>query len=141
LIICEKTSHWACALRSALNGREPQVVETRSLTGCEVALGQSPASLVAVETTTSNVEAVLDFVLRATARFPRSSMVALLAPDALAVAPVMQEAGAIAVAGSALEAPRLGRLATRQFTLAPRAELGLREFAVRRMPWAVPATA
>jgi hypothetical protein len=140
LITCEKTSHWAVALRSALDGPEPQLVETRSLAGCEVALGQSPASLVAIETTTSNVEAVVDFVLRATSRFPRCVIVGLLAPDALAAVSPLQEAGAIAVASSVLEAPRLVRLAARQFTHSPQAELGLREFAERRMPWAAHAT-
>jgi hypothetical protein len=140
LIICEKMGRWAAALRLALEGQEPHIVETRSLAGCERALAKSPWSLMAIEATAANLEAVLDFVLRATARFPHLSVVVLLDSDASEAAALFCEAGAIGVVVSLLEAPRLARLARRQFAIAPQHEPGLAEFVASRMPWPAHAT-
>jgi hypothetical protein len=146
LIICEKTSHWATALRLALCeqqslcDQQPRLVETRSLTGCDSALVESPASLVALEVTGDNVEKVLEFVVRSRVRFPEATFAALLAADAVGAAPLVREAGAIDAINSILDSQRLARLALRQFSLAPQPELGLRELITERMPWSAHAT-
>src|SRR5262245_58921854 len=135
VIICEKSSHWAAALRSELAGTAPEVVETRSLTACEGELSQSPASLLVLETTLSNVETILDFIGHARRVFPSCTIAGLLTPETSAIAPLLREAGAIEVISSVLASPRLARLARRQFALAPEPELSLRELAFEHMPW------
>jgi DNA-binding NtrC family response regulator len=140
LIVCEKSSHWASALRSALRYRPPQVVETRSLAGCEAALAESPSSLVAIEATANNLEALLGFITSVKQPFPRASVVVLLAPESLHAAPLLREAGAIDAITSVLQAPRAARLARRQLALAPKQEADVREFITQRMPWPAYAT-
>lgn len=141
LIVCEKTSHWAPALRLALGGRLPQVVETRSLAGCERALAESPASLVAVEASSANLEPVVEFVTRIGRQFPQSALVGLVGAEVLAASALLQDAGVIAVSSSVLEAPRLARLAQRQFARWPHPEIDLRELVRQQMPWPAHATA
>lgn len=141
LIVCEKTSHWAAALRAAMGTKQPQVVETRSVPGCEAALAESPASLVAIETTLANIESVLGLMARIADQFPRASVVVLLTAETHGAAPLMPEAGAIDAIVSVLQAPRVARLACRQFALAPKQEANFQEFVAELMPWAAYATA
>jgi hypothetical protein len=141
LIVCEKTSHWAAALRAESVTQRPRVVETRSLAGCEAALAESMASLVAIEITSSNVEAALVFIVRTLERYPQSSVVVLLAEDAMLVDGLMREAGAIDSVNSVIEAPRVARLARRQFAQAPQEQIDVQEFLAERMPWPAHATA
>jgi hypothetical protein len=141
LIICEKASHWSLALRVALTRSPPAIVETRGLAHAEAALADSPASLIALETTTANLDAVLDFLDRARTTFPDAQLVGLLPNESASAAPLLREAGAIDVLHSVLDADRLARLARRHFALAPaRGPLTLREFAAERLPWPAYAT-
>jgi hypothetical protein len=140
LIICEKTNHWASVLRWQLGTRQPQVVETRSLPGCEAALVDAPVSLVAVEVTTANLEAVLDFLARATRRFSRAAFIVFLAPEGEPAAAMFREAGAVDAITSVLQVPRVARLARRHHSLAPKRESTFQEFATERMPWPAHAT-
>jgi hypothetical protein len=146
LIVCEKTSHWATALRLALSNsparakQQPRVIETRSLAGSETVLTESPASLVALEVTTANVENVVRFIIRSKERFPAAAPVALLAVDAAGVELLVREAGAIDAIRTVLDAQRLARLALRQCMLAPQPEIGLHELVAERMPWLAHAT-
>jgi len=141
LIVFENSSHWAAALRIALVGQPPAVVETRSLSQAEAALAASPASVVAIETSAANFGAVLDFIDRAGRQFSRARFVTLLAREAAAAAPLLHEAGAIDVFTSALDADRLARLARRQFALVPAAgPLTMRELVAERLPWSAFAT-
>src|SRR5690349_16486376 len=105
LIICEKTSHWGPLLRWRLGRRQRQVVETRSLAGCEAALVEAPASLVAVEVTAGNLEAAFDFLSSVRRRFPRAAVVVFLAPDVEQARLMLLEAGAIETITSVLQAP------------------------------------
>jgi hypothetical protein len=141
LIVCEKAGRWAAALRSALANQPPRIVETRSLAGCEAALAESPYSLVALETTATNLEAVLAFVERVLVRFPRSHVAALFAPEARGAALLLQEAGAIATIESVLDASRVACFARRQLAQAPSAPVGPQESVCERMPWRAFATA
>jgi hypothetical protein len=135
LIVCERTTRWAIALRAALAG-PPRLVETRSLSQCAAELAQSPASLAAVETTGANLGLVLELLDHMSQRFPRARAVALIEPELLPAAVLLREAQAIDVLAWAHEAPRVARLARRQFDLAPRRQLGLHELVAQRMPWA-----
>ena len=142
LILCEKTARWAAALRAALpvGSQELQIIETRSFRGCEEALARSPASLVAVEVTSTNLEAALDFVSRTNSQHPHAAIIALISPEVLAAAPLLREAGAIDVAGSVLELSRLARLAQRHFRQAPLEPFTARQFVADRLPWPAHAT-
>jgi DNA-binding NtrC family response regulator len=140
LILSEKTGRWAAALRLALDGGGPQIVETRSLAACEQALAQSPASLVAVEASPLHLEPTIEFIRRMQDRFSQCAVVALMATETVPAAPLLQEAGAIDALTSILEAPRLARLAQRQLALVPPEETTLRDLTARRMPWAAHAT-
>lgn len=141
LITCEKTSHWAAALRAALAGGPPALVETRSWADCQAALAAAPASLVAIEVTPANLEAALDAIGRIGQKYPQSRVATLLAPDLLAAEMLLREAGAIEVIGSVLAAPRLARLARRLNSRAPQGELTIQEFVNSRLPWPGLATA
>src|SRR6476660_9578414 len=103
LIVCEKTSHWAAALRACMGRRQPRIVETRSLAACKAELSQAPASLVAIEVTADNVEAALSFIASASQRFSRASVVVLLTADVARAAALFREAGAIDAVLSVLE--------------------------------------
>lgn len=134
-ILCEKTARWAVAFRAALGKSQPQIIETRSLPGCEEALAVSPVSFIAIEVIASNLEGTLGFVGRILRYYPNAALVALLSPESLAAAPLLREAGAIDVAASVLEAPRLARLAQRHHELAPLDPLTPRQFLAERLPW------
>jgi len=140
LIVCERTSHWSAVLRASLGRRQPQVVETRSLPLCEAALVEAPASIVAVEVTQDNLEAVIGFLKKVSERFPRAAFTALLAPEFQPATCLLREAGAIDAIASVLDAPRLTRIAQRHHARAPQREMTLREFVADQMPWAVYAT-
>jgi len=139
-ILCEKTARWAAAFRTALGKSQPQIIETRSLPGCEEALAASPASFIAIEVTTSNLEATLDLVRRVSSHNPNAALVALLAVETSAAAPLLREAGGIDVAVSVLDAPRLARLAQRHYAQAPAEPLTSRQFLAERLPWPSQAT-
>jgi hypothetical protein len=134
-ILCEKSTRWAAALRAALTKSQPQIIETRSLPGCEEALAASPASFIAVEVTIANLETALAFLRRTPSHFPNAATVALLSPETLAAAALLREAGAIDVAASVLASPRLARLAQRHHAQVPAEPLTLSEFVAQRLPW------
>jgi hypothetical protein len=140
LILCEKTAHFAPAVRRELAGNSPRIVETRSLAACEAALAETPESLVAFEATAANLESVVEFLARLTSRYPLSAAAALLTADAAAAETLLAEAGAIAVFHSVLDAPSLARLAQRKLAIASPSDLSLPEFVADRLPWPAHAT-
>jgi DNA-binding NtrC family response regulator len=136
LIICEKSTHWALSVRVALAGKPPKIVETRALAQAEAALAVSPASLVALESTAANLDAILEFLSRARANYPDAQLVALLAGESALAAPLLREAGAIDVFQSIHGADRLARMARRQFARTPTTEpLTMSELIAERLPW------
>jgi hypothetical protein len=139
-ILCEKSSRWAAAFRAARGQSQSQILETRSLSGCEEALAASPASCVAIEITTANLEAALDFIQQTSAHYPNAAVIALLSSGTPTTAPLLREVGAIDVATSVLAAPRLARLAQRHSNLAPSEWLTARQFVAERLPWPSHAT-
>jgi hypothetical protein len=141
LIICERESHFAPAMRRELAKNSPLVVETRSLAGCEAALAESPESLVGIEVTLANLASAVDFLLRLQDKYPAAAAAVVLNSDTLAAEPLLDEAGAIGVFRSVLEAPAIARLAERKLaTASGSSELSLHEFVAERLPWAAYAT-
>jgi len=135
LIVCEKMPRFAPALRAALGDRPIAMVELRGLAQCEAVVAESPASLLAVEMTASNLTAVIDLMDRIGRRVSQSRWVALLTPELGPIEPLLREAGAIDVLSTTLEAPRLARLARRHVAMAPAEDFDLHELIDRRMPW------
>jgi hypothetical protein len=135
LIVCEKTNHWAIALRGALANGETRIIETRSLPGCEEALAQSPQSVVAIEVTAHNLPSVVEFIPQIDQQFPQAIMVGLLQEDLAGAESLLREAGAIDTIASVLDAPRIARLAQRQARRSPRQEVELSDFVADLMPW------
>jgi hypothetical protein len=135
LIICEKTSRWATALRRALSDNPVQIAEARSIALCELALAESPTSLVAIEITTANLSAVLELVSRIRIEFSQARIVALLAPELAPAEAIFREFGAIDVATWTHEAERIARLVRVYVDSAPRENLSMSELIAERMPW------
>ncbi|MDX1947398.1 MAG: hypothetical protein SFU86_18500 [Pirellulaceae bacterium] len=135
LIVCEKTGHWAGLFRRALAGREV-LAETRSLAECGRQLGASPASVVAVEVTAGNLEAILRTLPRWSAEYARARFLALTTRELAAAESLLREAGTLAVLQCAADVPLAVRLAHRHLALAPAAELPWREALLARLPWA-----
>jgi len=140
VIICERDSHLAPAMRRELANKASLLVETRSLPGCEAALAESPESLVIVEVTTANLVNVVDFLVRLRKAYPRAAAVVALNSDTAEAEPLLTEAGAVGVFHSVLEAPAIARMVERKLAAASRSELSLPELVAERLPWPAYAT-
>jgi hypothetical protein len=135
VIVCEKSPRWAAALRGAVDSAGPALLECRSLAQAVRALEESPASLLAVETTAANLSSVVQLLDRLGRQFGQSRCAALFEANCGSWEPLVREAGAIDVLHSTLEAPRLARLARRHLALAPVENLDLDDWISQRMPW------
>lgn len=135
LIICEKSSRWAGALRAALAGRPPQVVETRSLASAMTRLAQSPASLVFVEVNERNAASVLEWLDKIHCRFPLARAVVAIDPTLASLELHFRESGSMDVLYSTQQAPSVARLARRHFARTPSEQLDLSQWIAERMPW------
>lgn len=106
LIVCERTSRWASALRLALvaAGDPCRLRETRRLAELDAELAERPTSIAAIEVHCENLATVLDWLPKARQHFPRTRFVALadqsLAADWDFVADALTEAGIDALAAS-----------------------------------------
>ena len=106
LIVCERTSRWAAALRMALAaaGEPCQLRETRRLPELDTELSERPVSIAAIEVHRDNLANVLDWLPKARQRLARTRYVALadrsLAADWDAVADALTEAGVDALSSS-----------------------------------------
>ena len=135
VIVCEKSPRWAVALRGAMGSAGPAVLQSRGLAQAVRALEESPASLLAVETTAANLSSVVQLLDRLGRRVGQSRCAVLLGANSGSWEPLLREAGAIEVLHSTLEAPRLARLARRHLALAPVENLALDDWISQRMPW------
>jgi hypothetical protein len=149
LIVCEKTSRWAIALRTALAGdlrsaREVgsrvTIVETRALSQAEAAWREAPHSVLAVETTAANLATVIDLFARIS-REPHTVCIALVDGHVAAAEPLLREAGAALVLLTTHAAPVAARLIVRHVDRVPSPiETDYRAAVQARLPWAALAT-
>ncbi len=136
IIICERTDRWAAALRRPLQQVGHRILQTRSLDACWSEVAARPASLVAVEATTVNLEALLPWLPRLMAGFPRARVV-VLGQRALESAEwLLREAGAVHVVFSPRQWQPIVRIAQRHLGAAPRPDDTDRRRIWRRLPWA-----
>lgn len=148
LIVCEKTGRWAVGLRREFAHvapacragvvpatLPPRVYETRSLADCFVELAASPASLLVLEATETNLENLARRVLEIGRRFP---LAAAIVCGERAMSPyewLLREAGAVHTIFSPRELTPAARLAMRHLANAPEPALSLRERVWNRLPW------
>jgi hypothetical protein len=140
LIVCERTGRWAVALKRAL-GDELKLIETRSLPACAAELSRDPSTVVAVEVTSLNLEAVLASLAAWQRYFPRSRAIAL-GDESLTVADhLLREAGAALVLHSTREVARAAKLVQCHAARIPAPDLPLEQAIHKRLPWAGRAAA
>lgn len=140
LIVCEKTGRWAAAFRRALAGHSQALSETRSLAHCGRELADSPASVVAIEITPANLEAVCQEMLAWSHHYPAARLLALAERGLETAEVLLREAGALDVLFSTRDVPAASRLVVRRLALAPVPALPWREALQNRLPWDAWAT-
>ena len=138
-VVCEKTGHWAAALRWHSGSRRIPLRETRSLIAARAALLQAPTSILVLETTAANAEGVLRLILEVRRTCPKSRTIVLLMSETKALQHRFWEAGAAFVALSARRLDRIVRLVERHLELQEPPLLTTRERVWTRMPWNVEA--
>ena len=135
LIVVEPTSHFAPVLRSILKERNLRVVECRSLADCETWLAAFPWSVLAVTATAENSSLVVAFLRTLRERFDHAWGVGLVPVEAVALEPLLREAGAVEVLCSVVQAERLAHLVLRQAARAPRQTCAEEAWLAARLPW------
>jgi len=135
IIVCEKTGSWAAALRGVLSATQHCVRETRSLAECWRELEQSPASLVALELTSEDSEALVRRLLDLSRRFPRARAIVLGRRVLKPFESLFREAGAAHVLLSPRGVSGAARLIERHMAQVPREQLTFHQSIWNRLPW------
>jgi DNA-binding response OmpR family regulator len=135
VIVCEKTGQWAVALRRLLSPAGHRVYETRSWAECWDELARSPASLLALELTPHNDEALLKRLFDLTRRFPQARAIVVGERGLERYEWAVREAGATHAVFAPRRLAAAARLIERHLALAPQPLLTLRETVWRRLPW------
>lgn len=135
LIVCEKTGRWAVALRQVLAAESLPVFETRSLPDCWEELAASPASFIALEATTANVQRVAEWIVGLRQDFPAARTVVLADRKLQSCETLLREAGAIQVLYSPRELASVSKLIGRHIALVPQKSQTPREQIWDRLPW------
>jgi hypothetical protein len=134
-IVCERAAKWAVALRLPLKQLGRRIVETRSLDDCWSEVAASPASLVGVEATNSNLESLVPWMQRLRAAFPRARVVVLGSRGLETGQWVLREAGAVHVVFSPRQWQPVVRIAHRHLGTVPCPDDSARQRVWRRLPW------
>ena len=135
MIVCERTGKWAVAMRRSAAVGSCRVYETRSLQECRDEVQASPASLVAVEATTANVDDVLDWLTDIRRDFPQTHVVILGDRGLEQEQWLWREAGAVHVVHSPRRVDEVLRIASRQLEAARAEEPLTREQFMDRSLW------
>jgi hypothetical protein len=158
LIVCERTGHWAAALRRELEraggggpfraGRAaevpaaspnaslpPRIDETRSLAHAFRALAEAPASFLIVELSRGNVDALLDRMPDLARWYPLARLAVLSDRRLAGWGWLLREAGAVWHASSPRRLAPLLATARRHLATAPRPRRSLRDRIWAGLPW------
>ena len=135
LIVCERMGQWAVALGRELAGSHVPMCHTRSLGECRDELADSPASLLALELSETNLPHILDQLEHVAARYPVARVVVLSARTMENYEWLLREMGAQHVASSPRQLAPVARLARRHLAEAPAAELTLSQQIMASLPW------
>jgi hypothetical protein len=135
LIVCERRGRWAVLLRQQLADAGVRVWETRLLSDCENEIVASPASVVVIELTASNLDEILRTVRHWATDFPLLRWIAV-ADRALADHQwLMREAGASHFCCSPRHADALAQVACRHLSQIPPPPQSLTERIWDSLPW------
>ncbi|HUE72694.1 MAG TPA: hypothetical protein VMP01_17545 [Pirellulaceae bacterium] len=135
LIICEKSGHWAAALRRAAGRHELPIGEVRSPEQAQRELAQRPASILAIEVSAASVAKTASQVAAWRIRYPAAQFLLLADPDLNSLEPELREAGACHVVYSTRDLAATVRLIRRHLARAPRPHLSLEESIWAALPW------
>jgi hypothetical protein len=134
LLVCEKHGKWALLLHRYLAG-ELRIWETRSLLECWSELEHSPASLLLIELSASNIEAVVHRLAPLSRSHPAARVVLVGDPRLAACEMWLREAGAVHVHLARRHVEPIVGLVRRHFAHRPRRLGTLREALWERLPW------
>ncbi len=140
VIICERTSRWATAVRRQLP-QDIRVVQLRGLASCGSELVAAPASLLVVEATRANFADVLEFGGDLARRYPQARLAIMADHELRPWQWTLHEAPAAYVAVSPRELTDFGRLAANHFARVPRARASFAASVWAELPWAGAASA
>ena len=135
LIVCERTGKWAVAFRRAPRIGSLRVYETRSREECRDEVQCSPASLVAIEATTANLDQVLDWLVQMRRDFPLCRVVVLGTRGLQGSQWLLREAGAAHTVCSPRHIDAVVKLAWRHFAATAAEDHSIRGLVWGRMPW------
>jgi hypothetical protein len=135
VVVCERTGHWAVALRRLLAPAGRRVYQTPSWEDCWDELRRSPASAVVLELTPQNDTLVLERLLRLKRQFPQACPVVLGDSGLARYEWAARAAGAVHVVFAPRRLPAAARFIERHLDQAPQPELSFREAIWRRLPW------
>lgn len=135
LILCEKSGHWAAAMRRAAGSRELPIGEVRSYEQAQRELAERPASIVAIEVSAASVAKTASQVAAWRIRHPAAQFLLLADPDLNSLEPELREAGACHVVYSTRDLAATVRLIRRHLARAPQPQLSLEESILASLPW------
>ncbi len=135
LIVCEKSGHWALALRRSRRMDPKCLVETRSQQECLEVLADYPYSFVVAEVTLSNITSVYKLFAQIHQLFPHAAVAAAFRPDCRSFEYMLREAGAVHVIFSILSVDSVANMARRHLATTPMPELSWQEQIMSQLPW------
>jgi hypothetical protein len=134
VITSETSGRWAVALRRELGPAVP-LEQTRSVAECWERLARAPASLLVLELTASNVEALLGRMARREREYPRARVAVVAGRDLAGYEWLVREAGAVAFVTSPRRLAPLAELARRHLARRPDEPAGVAERIWAGLPW------
>lgn len=135
-IICERSEKWAVALRHPLQLAGHRVFETRNLDDCWSEVVTSPASIVGMEATSTNLQALVPWLMRFARAFPSARVIALGSRGLETSQWLLREAGAVHAVFSPRDWQPVVRIVQRHLGAAPGQGDADRHRVWRRLPWA-----
>ena len=141
LIVCERTGSWAAALRRVLPGGELPLRETRSLDECAAELAAAPSSVVVLEVSPGNLEAVSRLLAEWNVSFPLARGLVVTAGSLSADdAQLLREAGAVDVVCSPRRLAPWSGVVRRHSSRLPAEAMDPVEQVWASLPWAAYAS-
>ena len=135
LILCEEQNNWAIAIIRKQRQIQPLLCETRSTGQLWDALEVSPNSLVGIELTVTNFDAVLNTLIRLSSHYPKAVAIILTSRRLQGYEAVLRQAGAIDFLVSTRRLPILLATADRHFKRTPSIPASQIQPIWQRLPW------
>jgi DNA-binding NtrC family response regulator len=139
LILWERTTCWAPALRRATSDQAIRLVETRTWNECLEHLGEASHSVVALELAPRRADAVLAALEELDRQFPHAVPIVLASRSMRPHSPLMREAGAMLFASSPRRLDGVAQLIDRHLGRMPELKDhvtgSVRDAVWARMPW------